>query len=140
MNLFSFLLDSVHQSESNLESLYNVLTEVKIELSRWNTEVLKMEFTLAKLYCQNGIEKIEDMLKWKSLCEEILAFLTLIDPGMTKVMATFLMHHNKVKLQLDKYDFEEGKISREDYLQSIKQSVIVEHKAKKVLQPEIHIY
>ena len=112
------------------------MTEVKIELSRWNTEVLKMEFSLAKLYCQLGIEKIEEMRHWKSLCEEILAFLSLIDPGMTKVAATFLMHHNKVRLQLDKMDFEEGKMSREDYLQSIKHSVIVEHKAKKVLQPE----
>ena len=129
-------LDSVHQSESNLEGLFNVLTEVKIELSRWNTEVLKMEFSLAKLYCQLGIEKIEEMRHWKSLCEEILAFLSLIDPGMTKVAATFLMHHNKVRLQLDKMEFEEGKMSREDYLQSIKHSVIVEHKAKKVLQPE----
>ena len=128
-------LDSIHQSESNLESLYNVLSDVKIELSRWNAEVMKMSFCLAKLCCQSGgIEKVSDMKLWKNLCEEILAFLTMIDPGMTKVAATFLLHHNKVNLQLDKYEFEEGIISREKYLQSIKQSVIVEHKAKKVLQ------
>ena len=128
-------LDSIHQSESNLEGLYNVLSDVKIELSRWNSEVMKMAFCLAKLCCQlGGLQKMEDLKMWKNLCEEILAFLSMIDPGMTKVAATFLLHHNKVSLQLDKYQFEEGTISREKYLQSIKQSVLVEHKAKKVLQ------
>ena len=96
---------------------------------------MKMAFSLAKLVCQlGGLQKMEELKLWKNLCEEILTFLTMIDPGMTKVAATFLLHHNKVHLQLEKYGFEEGTISREKYLQTIKQSVIVEHKAKKVLQ------
>ncbi len=94
-----------------------------------------MSFTLAKLYCQLGPRiRREDFDHWKILCEEILQFLTMIDPGTTKTMATFLLQHNKAKLVLDKVNFEAGNLSRVDYLQSIKEAVIVENRAQKVLQ------
>ena len=105
----------------------------KYPLSRFNNEILKMSFSLVKLYSQLSRKK-EDFQHWKLLCEEILQYLTLVDPGKTKIMATFLLQHNKSKLVLEKINFEEGKLSREDYLQSIKQTVIVENQAQKVLE------
>ena len=54
--------------------------------------------------------------------------------GMTKIMATFLLQHNKTKVLLDKINFEDGNLTRSDYLQSIKEAVIVESRAQKVLQ------
>ena len=106
-------------------------------LSRFNYLVLKMSFALAKLYCQLGpLSRREDFFHWKVLCEEILQFLTMIDPGTTKVMATFLLQHNKTKLVLDKFNFEDGNLTRSDYLQSIKEAVIVENRAQKVLLQE----
>ena len=79
----------------------------------------------------------EDMVHWKFLCEEVLQFLTQIDPGTTKLMATFLLYHNKAKLTLDKTDYEAGDISRSEYLQSIRQTVILEKRANKVLRGPI---
>lgn len=97
-----------------------------------------MSVSLAKLYQQQqlagGSLSKDDFLHSKLLCEEILQFLTMIDPGTTKVMLTFLLQHNKAKLMLDKVNFEDGHLSREDYLQSIKEAVIIENKAQKVFQ------
>ena len=56
--------------------------------------------------------------------------------GTTKVMATFLLQYNKTKVNLDKINFEEGNLTREDYLQSIKEAVIVQSRAQKVLLQE----
>ena len=107
-------------------------------LSRFNYLVLKMSFALAKLYCQllGPLSSKEDFFHWKVLCEEILQYLTMIDPGTTKIMATFLLQHNKTKLVLDKINFEDGNLTRSDYLQSIKEAVIVENRAQKVLLQE----
>ena len=49
-------------------------------------------------------------------------------------MATFLLQYNKTKVNLDKINFEEGNLTREDYLQSIKEAVIVQSRAQKVLE------
>ena len=48
-------------------------------------------------------------------------------------MATILLQYNKTKVTLDKINFEEGNLTREDYLQSIKEAVIVQSRAQKVL-------
>lgn len=94
-----------------------------------------MSLSLAKLYQEfMGSLSKEDFLHCKLLCEEILQFLSMIDPGTTKIMLTFLLQHNKAKLMLDKINFEEGNLSRENYLQSIKEAVIVENRAQKVFQ------
>ena len=74
-----------------------------------------------------------EMTNWKLLCEELLEFLTRIDPGSTKLIANFLLHHNKAKLTLDKLNYEEGNLSRAEYLQSIRDTVILEKRAYRVL-------
>ena len=51
-------------------------------------------------------------------------------------MATFLLQYNKTKVALDKINFEEGNLTRADYLQSIKEAVIVQSRAQKVLLQE----
>jgi hypothetical protein len=56
--------------------------------------------------------------------------------GTTKVMATFLLQYNKTKVALDKINFEEGNLTRADYLQCIKEAVIVQSRAQKVLLQE----
>ena len=131
-NLFNLFLCSLERGD--LTTAFDQLSQMKkYPLSRFNNEILKMSFSLVKLYSQLSRKK-EDFQHWKLLCEEILQYLTLVDPGKTKIMATFLLQHNKSKLVLEKINFEEGKLSREDYLQSIKQTVIVENQAQKVLE------
>ena len=70
---------------------------------------------------------IQDIRTLKSFGKFILT-------GTTKVMATFLLQYNKTKVNLDKINFEEGNLTRDDYLQSIKEAVIVQSRAQKVLQ------
>jgi len=117
---------------------FNLLSDMKRgPLSRFNNAVVKMSIELSKLYFQLGSSsRKEDYFHCKLLFEEILQFLTMIDPGMTKIMATFLLQHNKTKVTLDKMNFEDGNLTREDFLQSIKEAVIVENRAKKVLLEE----
>ena len=119
----------------NFKNCYNLIKEFrKYPLSRMHSMILKMSISLTKLFCSLGPKASqEDYIRWKEICEEILQFLSMIDPGTTKVMATFLLQHNKAKLILDKLAYEEGNLSRTAYLESIKENVILENRAQKVL-------
>merc|ERR1711971_373007 len=110
--------NSIDSSMANgsLTPSFNLLGDMKRgPLSRFNSLVLKMTFELIKLYCKLGpLTQKEDFFNWKLLLEEILQFLTMIDPGMTKIMASFLLQHNKTKVTLDKINFEDGNLTRSD--------------------------
>jgi len=133
--------NSIENSLKNgdLTPSFNLLGDMKHgQLSRFHNMVIKMSLQLAKSYFQLGPKsRKEDHFHCKLLCEEILQFLTMIDPGTTKVMATFLLQYNKTKVNLDKINFEEGNLTRADYLQSIKEAVIVQSRAQKVLLQEV---
>jgi hypothetical protein len=94
-----------------------------------------MSLCLSRLYCQKdlGPKSKEDVKQWQSLCEEILQFLNLIDPGMTKTCAKILLQYNRAKMSLAKGDFDSGFLSRPEYLLTIKEAVVLENKANKVL-------
>ena len=100
--------------------------------------ILSNNYPIVKEPLLLGPRKIkEGMEEWKLLCEDLLQFLTQIDPGTTKLIANFLLYHNKAKLTLDKLNYEEGNLSRTEYLQSIRETVILEKRANKVLSGPI---
>ena len=95
-----------------------------------------MQYTLEKSCVKLETVLMETVLSEDSLYSNSLALktnLSLSLLGTTKVMATFLLQYNKTKVTLDKINFEEGNLTREDYLQSIKEAVIVQSRAQKVL-------
>ena len=77
---------SFSMANGDLTPSFNLLGDMKRgPLSRFNSLVLKMSFELIKLYSQLGpLTQKEDFFNWKQLLEEILQFLTMVDPGNDK--------------------------------------------------------
>ena len=77
---------SFSMANGDLTPSFNLLGDMKRgPLSRFNSLVLKMSFELIKLYNQLGpLTQKEDFFNWKQLLEEILQFLTMVDPGNDK--------------------------------------------------------
>ena len=83
----------------DLTPSFNLLGDMKHgQLSRFHNMVIKMSLELAKSYFQLGPKsRKEDHFHCKLLCEEILQFLTMIDPGTYKVSSMFNSDKNRVE-------------------------------------------
>ena len=83
----------------DLTPSFNLLGDMKHgQLSRFHNMVIKMSLELVKLYFQLGPKsQKEDHFNCKLLCEEILQFLTMIDPGTYKVSSMFNSDKNRVE-------------------------------------------
>ena len=67
------------------------------------------------------------------LCDKLLNYVSRLDPGATVNRAKLLLEKNKADLLLAKLDYEAGKISRNVFMNKIKEGVRIEVNAKKIL-------
>ena len=121
-------------AQGDLAEYYRFLNELGERFHASHHLVMRMAQFLVLLQgkrCESlPRERIETQTM---LCDKLLNYVSRLDPGATHNRAKLLLEKNKADLLLAKLDYEAGKISRNVFMNKIKEGVRIEVNAKKIL-------
>ena len=120
--------------QGNFEQVENFITDtVSQSMSDFHHFVMKLKCHYALLIDVSSSTR-EVLFKKLRTCQEIVKYLSQIDPGKTKKMGLFLMELNLTRLHLAKLDQKEHKITKLEFLLRIKEGAKVERMANEMLR------
>ena len=121
-------------AQGDLAEYYRFLNELGERFHASHHLVMRMAQFLVLLQgkrCESlPRERIETQTM---LCDKLLNYVSRLDPGATVNRAKLLLEKNKADLLLAKLDYEAGKITRNVFMNKIKEGVRIEVNAKKIL-------
>lgn len=143
-------LEAVQQTVDELKSLVNKMSYAK-PISEWEDLLtflqtklhpdhylaMNVKLLLIQLYgTREKLECVQKVQRKLDLCENYLQVYTKVDPGYTRWRGRVLEEMSSCYLQLQKHNYEHGKIDEKAYLAAYKSSLLMLKVASKCRQYE----